>query len=804
MANSLVIVESPAKAKTIEKFLGKGYQVLASYGHVRDLPSKDGSVDVDNDFLPKYVVSTKAKKQLSVLKQALKKADNLVLATDPDREGEAIAWHLLEALGVDEKGDSPRVSRVVFHEITKDAVNEAMANPRQISTEMVDAQQARRILDYLVGFNLSPVLWRKIPGSRSAGRVQSVALRLICEREAEIEAFKAQAYWTIEATMANAEKATFSAKLHSIDGQKVASNAKQLESSTHQLIADQKAAEALVTEIKPLPVQVSAVTRTEKKRRPAAPFTTSTLQQEANRKLGFSARKTMSLAQKLYEGIDTGDGPVGLITYMRTDSVTLSNVAIEEARKVIADRFGKEYVPAKPRTYKSKAKNAQEAHEAIRPSGLARHPETLKSFLDSDELRLYKLIWERTIAAQMADALLDATTIDILAGNKYQFRASGQVVRFPGFMKVYIEGKDTENEEIEGLLPSLNEKEALTFDDLHGEEHTTQPPPRFTEASLVKILEENGIGRPSTYAATMNTLVERKYVLLTKRTFFPQDLGREVIRFLMQCFDKYVDYKFTANMEDDLDAISLGKGDWKTFLRNFWVPFKEEVDVVKEVRFVGEPLDEKCPECQETLSKKFGRNGYFIACNGYPECKYTRPVNGKKNDEPVYSDEICEKCGAKMLFKEGRYGKYLACSGYPDCKNNQPLIKPKSLGIDCPSCKKGEIMEKKSRYGKIFYSCNRYPKCKYALWDQPFAEPCPKCAFPIVVEKTTKRNGTVRKCPQEECDYQITLIEPEKKPETKKAAAKKAPAKKPAAKKAPAKKTAAKKPAAKKTTTKKT
>jgi DNA topoisomerase-1 len=798
MANSLVIVESPAKAKTIEKFLGKGYQVLASYGHVRDLPSKNGSVDVDNDFLPKYVVSAKAKKQLGILKKALKNSDELILATDLDREGEAIAWHLLEALGVDEKGESPKVSRVVFHEITKDAITEAMAKPRQISMEMVDSQQARRILDYLVGFNLSPVLWRKIPGSRSAGRVQSVALRLICERETEIEAFDAKKYWTIEAVMANAEKTTFSAKLHAIEGQKMASSAKQLESSAYQVIADQKTAEQLVEAIKPLPLQVSTVSRTEKKRRPAAPFTTSTLQQEANRKLGFSARKTMSLAQKLYEGVDTGDGPVGLITYMRTDSVTLSNVAIQEARQVIEDRFGKDYVPGEPRVYKSKAKNAQEAHEAIRPTGLTQHPDTLKSFLDSDELRLYKLIWERTIAAQMADALLDATTVDILAGEKYQFRASGQVIRFPGFMKVYIEGKDTESEEKEGTLPNLNEKEALSFDDLQGEEHTTKPPPRYTEASLVKILEEKGIGRPSTYAATMNILVERNYVQLIKRVFFPEDLGREVIRFLMQCFDKYVDYEYTSKLENDLDAISLGQREWKDFLRDFWVPFNKEVEGVKETKFVGEPLDEKCPECQQQLSKKFGRNGYFIACNGYPECKYTRPVNGEQNTEPVYSDEICEKCGAKMLFKEGRYGKYLACSGYPECKNNQPLVKPKALGIDCPSCKEGEIMEKKSRYGKIFYSCNRYPKCKYALWDQPFAEPCPKCAFPLVVEKTTKRAGTVRKCPQEECDYLVTLVEPEEKPAPKKATTKKS-----AAKKAPAKKTAAKKTAAKKTTKKK-
>jgi DNA topoisomerase-1 len=778
MTNSLVIVESPAKAKTIEKFLGKGYQVLASYGHVRDLPSKDGSVDVDNEFSPTYVVSAKAKKQLNTLKQALKNADNLVLATDPDREGEAIAWHLLEALGVDEKGASPHVSRVVFHEITKDAISEAMAHPRQISTELVDAQQARRILDYLVGFNLSPVLWRKIPGSRSAGRVQSVALRLICEREAEIEAFNPREYWTIEAVMAKLDRATFPARLYAISGQKVATSAKQLENSTCRVIADQQTAEQLVEEIRALPLRVAEVNRSEKKRRPAAPFTTSTLQQEANRKLGFSARKTMSLAQKLYEGVDTGDGPVGLITYMRTDSVTLSTLAIQEARQVIENRYGQEYLPHKARVYKSKAKNAQEAHEAIRPTGLGRHPEELTRFLDRDELRLYKLIWERTIAAQMADAVLDATTVDITGGDKFQFRASGQVVRFPGFMKVYIEGLDTESEEAEGILPALNEHDPLTFEKLQGEEHITQPPPRYTEASLVKTLEEFGIGRPSTYAAIMNTLVERKYVRLDKRTFFPEDLGREVIRFLLRCFRKYVDYQFTANMEDDLDAISLGKGQWKEFLRDFWEPFKEEVEGVKNFKFVGEPLEEKCPECQSTLSKKFGKNGYFIACTGYPECKYTRPINGDRKDEPVYSEEVCEKCGARMLLKEGRFGKYLACSGYPECKNTQPLVKPKSLGITCPACKEGELQEKKSRYGKIFYSCNRYPKCKYALWDPPVAEACPKCAFPILVDKTTKRYGTVRKCPQEACDYQVTLREPEVKSPAKKTPAKKTPARK--------------------------
>ena len=750
MSQALVIVESPAKAKTIEKFLGEGYTVLASYGHVRDLPSKDGSVDIEHDFAPQYVVSTKAKKQVGLLKQALKGMDQLVLATDPDREGEAIAWHLLEALGVDEQGGKPSVQRVVFHEITREAIAEAMAHPRQVSGDLVDAQQARRILDYLVGFNLSPVLWRKIPGSRSAGRVQSVALRLICEREAEIEAFVPREYWTIESELNPGTKVGFAARLQSIDGKQVATGAKQLDAEDEKpgsfhVIADEASALQLVEEIGTLPFRVSEIKRTEKQRKPAAPFTTSTLQQEANRKLGFSARKTMSLAQSLYEGVDIGDGAVGLITYMRTDSVTLSNQAITECREVIGTRYGAEYMPSKPRTYTSKAKNAQEAHEAIRPTGLGRHPEDLQPYLDRDELRLYKLIWERTIASQMANAILDATTVDIAAGENFSFRATGQVIRFAGFMKIYIEGQDDATDEPEGMLPELAEDQPLDLTSLENKGHSTQPPPRYTEASLVKTLEEYGIGRPSTYAAIMSTLVERKYVTLTKRTFFPEDLGREVIRFLTQFFKQYVDYDFTANMEEDLDAISRGESERLTFLRGFWGPFIDLVKETKSQSFVGETLDEKCPECAQPLTKKFGRNGYFIACTGYPECTYTRPVNGSAETEPVYSDQTCDKCGAKMLIKDGRYGKYLACSGYPECKNNQPLVKPKSLGITCPSCGDGEMMEKKSRYGKIFYSCNRYPKCKFALWDEPKAEACPKCGFAIsgtasCYQKSCKKN----------------------------------------------------------------
>jgi len=741
MPKSLVIVESPAKAKTIEKFLGKDFQVLASYGHIRDLPSKDGSVDVEHGFVPKYVVSTKAKKPLRELKQAAKNAAELILATDPDREGEAIAWHLVQELK--KEIAQSEVKRVVFHEITKDAVQQALAEPRDVSENLVLAQQARRILDYLVGFNLSPVLWRKIPGSRSAGRVQSVALRLICEREEEIESFQPREYWTIEADLAARDAERFSARLHAVDGKKLDKFA----------IGSAGDAADLVSAIRNQNFQVEKISKSEKKRNPAAPFTTSTLQQEANRKLGFSARRTMAIAQRLYEGVDIGEGPVGLITYMRTDSVTLSQTATTEGRELITELFGAEYALAKPRVFRSKAKNAQEAHEAIRPTSLFRRPDQIKSFLSPEEYKLYRLVWERTVASQMAAAILDATTVDILAGEKHLFRATGQVVRFPGFMKLYIEGKDQESEDKEGTLPRLDEGQKLTLVNLRDEAHVTQPPPRYTEASLVKMLEENGIGRPSTYASIMNTLVERKYVRLEKRIFFPEDLGREVNRYLVHGFPRYVDVEFTAHMEEDLDAISLGEKDWQEFLQNFWGPFKEQVDTppgYPELKECGRD----CPLCGKPLLQRYGRNGYFCGCSGYPECSHTEPVDSSRKEEPVESGESCEKCGASMLIKDGRFGKYLACSAFPDCRNTLPLKKPKGLGINCPSCKEGELMEKTSRRGKIFYSCNRYPKCKYALWDRPVAEPCPLCGFPLQVEKTTKRQGTVRRCPQENCTFQ--------------------------------------------------
>ncbi len=782
MAQSLVIVESPAKAKTIEKFLGKGYKVLASYGHVRALPSKQGSVDIDDNFKPKYHILPDSTKHISLLKKEVAKSDELILATDLDREGEAIAWHLLEALGIDEKAGKPIVKRVTFHEITQSAITEAMAHPRTIDRDFVDAQQARSVLDYLVGFNLSPFLWKKIRYGLSAGRVQSVALRLICEREDEIDAFNPREYWSIEALLANLANNQLSAKLHSCDGKTL----------TKFAITTQQQAEDILAELKQVEFQVTALKKKERKRNPAPPFTTSTLQQEASRKLGFSARKTMTVAQKLYEGIKVDDGTHGLITYMRTDSVALSTVATSEAREVICQLYDESYALKKPRTFKNKSKNAQEAHEAVRPTSIARTPAQVKQFLTSDQQRLYELIWKRTVASQMTQAIFDATSVDIAAGERYSFRATGQVIRFPGFMALYIEGNDNgDSEDKEGLLPPLSEGEKLTKEQLTPEQHFTQPPPRFTEASLVKTLEEYGIGRPSTYASIMNTLVTRKYVRLEKRTFFPEDTGRVVTKLLTEHFSQYVDYDFTATLEEELDAVARGELAWTPLIKQFWDPFiallhRKDKEVSK-ADITTEKTDKICPECGKELVIKLGRSGRFLACSGFPDCRHTEPLNsdGQEAEEPVVSDEKCEKCDSPMLIKTGRYGKFLACSGYPKCKNIQPLEKPKSLGITCPECGEGEMMEKKSRYGKIFYSCNRYPKCKYALWNPPKEEACPKCSWPLTEIKTTKRWGTVQRCPQEECDWEKELIPPVKKASAKKTVKKKKP------------------PAKKKTTTKK-
>jgi DNA topoisomerase-1 len=764
MSHNLVIVESPAKAKTIEKFLGPDYKVLASFGHVRALPSKQGSVDIEKNFEPKYHVLPESKKHIDAIKKALKDATHLLLATDPDREGEAISWHLLAALGLDKKKPGIQIQRVVFHEITKDAIIHAVQNPRDIAAELVDAQQARSVLDYLVGFNLSPFLWKKIRYGLSAGRVQSVALRLVCEREKEIQAFIEQEYWTIAARLGVAPGQEFKAGLVEVGGKKLGKFD----------IPGEEVAAGLKTALQSGSYKVAKVTKTEKKRNPSPPFTTSTLQQEASRKLGFSAKKTMSTAQKLYEGIDIGaEGTVGLITYMRTDSVNLSSQALTEAHDVISAAYGKEYALAKPRIFKTKTKNAQEAHEAVRPTYIAKTPSEMKKFLTPDLHKLYELIWKRTVACQMAEALLDQTSVDISAdlatapasgpfagAKRCGLRAAGTVIRFPGFMKLYIEGLDDQDEEKEGLLPAMTEGAALKMHEILPEQHFTQPPPRYTEATLVKTLEEYGIGRPSTYASIMNTLVERKYTRLDKKRFFPEDVGMVVSDLLVAHFSQYVDYNFTAGLEEELDQVSRGEMQWKPLLKKFWEPFisllKQKDGEVQKSDLTTEATDEKCPECGQPLVVKLGKRGKFIACSAFKEgCKYTRNVEqeGVEVAEPVVSDEKCDKCGAAMLIKDGRYGKYLACSGYPACKNIQPLIKPKGTGVTCPECKEGELTEKKSRYGKMFYSCNRYPQCKFALWDLPIERPCPKCGFPLLVKKVYKREGEFLKCPKEGCDF---------------------------------------------------
>lgn len=755
MPQNLVIVESPAKAKTIEKFLGRDYRVLASFGHVRALPSKQGSVDIAGNFEPKYAVLPESKKHIDAIKKALKESSSLLLATDPDREGEAISWHLLAALGLDKKPGGITVQRVVFHEITKGAILEAVAHPRAISLDLVDAQQARSVLDYLVGFNLSPFLWKKIRYGLSAGRVQSVALRLICEREKEIQAFLEREYWTVSAQLANRAGQAFTSNLVVAGGKKLGKFD----------IPDQAAADAIVGALRKCQddptrgYRVGKVTRSERKRTPAPPFTTSTLQQEAARKLGFSAKKTMTTAQRLYEGIDVGDGSVGLITYMRTDSVVLSNQALTEAREVITSLYGKEYALAKPRFFKNRTKNAQEAHEAIRPTYLIKTPAEVKKFLAPDQFKLYDLIWKRTVACQMAEALLDQTSVDISAGSEYMFRAAGTVIRFPGFMKLYIEGRDDESEEKEGVLPPLVEGEILSLRQLVPEQHFTQPPPRYTEATLVKTLEEYGIGRPSTYASIMNTLTERKYARLDKKRFFPEDVGMVVSDLLVNHFTRYVDYNFTASLEEELDRVSRGEKQWKPLLHDFWGPFsdllKQKEKEVNKSDLTTEATNEACPDCGKPLVVKLGKFGKFFACSAYPDCKFIRKMEKEKGEiaEPVYSEEKCEKCGSPMLIKDGRYGKYLACSAYPGCKNIQPLVKPKGTGVVCPECREGELTEKKSRYGKMFYSCNRYPTCKFALWDLPVERKCPKCGFPLLVKKVYKKEGEFLKCPKEGCDF---------------------------------------------------
>lgn len=757
MSKHLVIVESPTKIKTLKKYLNtKEYEVLASFGHVRDLIPKSGAVEPANNFAMHYQIIEKNAKHVDAICKAIKKADVLCLATDPDREGEAIAWNILEILGAKKNLlKNKKVVRVVFHEITKSALLKAFDSPRELSDHLVQAQQARRALDYLVGFNLSPLLWKKVRRGLSAGRVQSPALRMIVERQQEIDKFKAEEYWSISADLEEASK-KFSAKLTHYAGDKLQqfsiTNAKQADEIFKNL--EQAANGSLI---------VHAVKKSKRKRNPTAPFITSTLQQEAVRKLGFSAQKAMRVAQQLYEGIDLGDGATGLITYMRTDSVHLSQEAINGLREFIANKYGKENLPDSPRAFKTKSKNAQEAHEAIRPTNFELEPEKVKRYLTNDQMRLYNLIWCRTIACQMLHATLNAVSIDFACKDESNlFRASGSVIANPGFMQVYLESTDNKDDEMqEKILPDLKVGDVVKLLKITPQQHFTEPPPRFSEASLVKALEEHGIGRPSTYASIISTLVSREYVTLDKKRFYPTDVGTIVNKFLTQYFMQYVDYEFTAKLEDDLDAIARGEAKMLPLLEKFWQPFDAKInDIEKNVQrsdVTQEKIDENCPKCSAPLSTRLGKRGKFIGCTAYPDCDYTRNLDGKEVQEPeVVPDRKCEKCGEALLIREGRYGKFIGCSGYPKCKFIESLNEKVEIDCKCPSCKVGNFVKKRSRYGSFFYACDKYPECRYAVNALPINEACPTCSWPILTLKTTKKTKA-KVCPQKECDFNLPI-----------------------------------------------
>ncbi len=766
MAKNLLIVESPAKSKTIKKYLGKDFEVLASYGHVRDLLPKEGAVDPDNGFAMRYEAIEKNARHVDAIVKALKKAETLYLATDPDREGEAISWHLVEMLKQRKLLKNKSIYRVVFNEITRNAVTDAVEHPRELSIDLINAQQARRALDYLVGFNLSPLLWKKIRRGLSAGRVQSPALRMIVERELEIEAFKAREYWTIEADLTR-EKHPFIARLSEFKGDKI----KQFSIETAEHAKQVREASLAVSE------QGMTVLKVEKKKRrrnPAPPFITSTLQQEGGRKLGFTAQRTMRVAQQLYEGIDIGGETVGLITYMRTDSVTLAADALQEIREFIERRYGKDSLPAEARHFKSKSKNAQEAHEAVRPSSIRRTPVQLESHLSKEQFRLYELIWKRTVACQMTHATLDTVAADIACGEDITFRATGSSIADAGFMAVYQEGVDEASaNNDEKLLPTLTKGDVLNVADIRADQHFTEPPPRYTEASLVKSLEEYGIGRPSTYASIISTLQNREYVELEKKRFTPTDVGRVVNKFLTEHFSDYVDYDFTAHLEDELDEISRGERAWVPLMDAFWGKFRDLVknkeETVKREDVTQEKMDENCPKCGTQLSIRLGRRGRFIGCGGYPECDYTRNVDGdsETSTEPeVVEGRQCPQCESPLIIRQGRYGKFIGCSGYPNCRFIESLEKPTDTGVECPECHKGSLQQRKSRRGKIFYSCSTYPDCSYAIWNEPVNTPCPDCNWPILSLKVTKRRGAEHVCPQKDCGYSQAVEQPEEENST--------------------------------------
>jgi len=797
MPKALVIVESPAKAKTINKYLGKEYVVKASLGHIKDLPKRDLAVDVDHGFEPRYEVIEGKKKLIADLKQTARKVQSVYLAADPDREGEAICYHLQEELA--DKKNGPRFYRVMFNEITKKAVQKAFEVPGQVNIDLVDAQQARRVLDRLVGYKISPLLWDKVRRGLSAGRVQTVALRLVVEREREIRAFLKREYWTIDVDLAARKPPLLTARL-----------IKQNDETPE--VGAQATADGIVAQLEGADYIVKSVGTREKKRNPVAPFITSTLQQESSRKLRFSVKRTMMLAQRLYEGVEIGkEGAVGLITYMRTDSTRVSDDAVADVRDYIAERYGREFLPDSANIYKSK-KAAQDAHEAIRPTSMAFAPEIVEKYLAEDEMKLYRLIWNRFVACQMMPALFDQTTIDVAAKGKngadYLFRATGSVLKFEGFLKAYQEGKDQADEEDEELrhrLPAVAEGEHLRFRAIKPEQHFTEPPPRYNEATLVKRLEADGVGRPSTYASILSTIQEREYVGKEGGRFVPSELGMVVTDLLLESFDDIFDVTYTARMEEELDEIEEGKLDWRAAMAEFYERFDKDLKHAEEhmtdIKRMEKPTDLTCEKCGKPLVIKWGKHGSFIACTGYPECTYTREltvdlpdVDGADLSEQA-DEEYCENCGRPMVLKKGRFGTFYACTGYPDCKTTKPIggqqkkpdqpldeicpqcgnhlalktgrfgeftacsnyptckyVKQKTIGVKCPECSEGEITERRSRKGKTFYGCNRYPDCKFVAWAKPVPQKCPQCGSPYMVEKWLKA-GAMWQCPNPECKH---------------------------------------------------
>ncbi|MCE2403110.1 type I DNA topoisomerase [Candidatus Poribacteria bacterium] len=759
MPKSLVVVESPAKAKTIEKILGKDYIVDSSVGHIRDLPKNGLGVDVENNFKPKYVLIRGKGPVVKAIQEKAKKVDCIYLAADPDREGEAICWHLATEL----KKTKKPIYRIIYNEVTQTAILEAIQNPGTIDQALVDAQQARRVLDRLIGYKISPILWSSVKPRLSAGRVQSVAVRLICEREAEIEAFKPEEYWTLTATLTPTEKENlFLAKLHKV-------GTKKGEINNYGFRIDQARAKELEADAKEQTYVVEKVQKRERKQRPVPPFITSTLQQEASRKLRFTAKRTMMIAQQLYEGLTIGnEGSVGLITYMRTDSTRVAQDALSAVRKYIDTIYGAEYLPGRAVNYRSKS-GAQDAHEAIRPTLQLRPPESLKPHLSNDQYRLYELIWKRFIASQMNPTILDSTTIDIKAG-RYLFRATGSVIKFDGFRRIYMEGQDdvTSDENSAGeeniILPDVKEGETLDLRKLEPKQHFTQPPPRYNEATLVKALEAKEIGRPSTYATILSTIQDpdRGYVIKEQRRLLPTDVGRLVNELLIHGFPDIVDVEFTKEMEQKLDTIAEGEVDWVDTLGEFYPSFQEALeeapDKMYEARKAMETESgEQCDKCGGNMIIKWGRYGRFLGCSNYPECENIKALNGDETAaaEPEETDTLCEKCGEPMVIKQSRAGaRFLACSGYPKCKNAKPV----PMGVDCPEAEcDGYLGERRSKRGKVFYGCSNYPTCGFASWNKPIAESCPKCDASYIVEKVQKTGETLHACAAKECDYTKTL-----------------------------------------------